>query len=537
MSESPAPTPAPTGPTPDFAGQQALIASLLDPAAYPHPVDAVHVVETHISWVLLAGAYAYKIKKAVRLGFLDFSSTTGRMRFCAEEIRLNQRLAAEIYLDVVAIVATPDGPRVGIAGPAVEHAVRMHRFDENDTLDRMIDDGRADAGIVDALAGRIARFHREAPRAQGTHPWGTPESILGAALDNVTALAALPVAAQIREPLGTLATWTRETAARLDTAFVARREAGFIRECHGDLHPGNVAVIGGAPVPFDCIEFNESFRWIDVMSEIAFPVMDLDCHGHPDWAWRLLNGYLEATGDFDGLSVLRFYVVYRALVRAKVRALAAATGGRADPAENRNLRSALAHVDTARRWSTPAAPFMVLMHGLSGSGKSTLARRIAEGLGAVVIRSDVERKRLHGLEPREASGSGCDAGIYGSAETAATYARLERLAATILRSGFSVVVDAAFLRRSERRGFAALGREARVPFAVAACAGSVAQFAERIRRRAAAGTDASEATVDVLHRQTGFTEPIGGDEADRTFRFDGIDDGAMLDRIAACLRS
>jgi aminoglycoside phosphotransferase family enzyme/predicted kinase len=536
VSESHASTPASTGPTPDFAGQRALLASLLDPAAYPHPVDAVRIVETHISWVLLAGAYAYKIKKAVRLGFLDFSSATERKRFCAEEIRLNRRLAADIYLDVVAIVATPDGPRIGGAGPAVEHAVRMRRFAENDTLDRMIDQGRADAGIVDALAGRIARFHREAPRMQGTHPWGTPESILGAALDNVTALAALPVAAQLREPLGMLTTWTRKTAARLDTAFVARREAGFIRECHGDLHPGNVAVIGGAPVPFDCIEFNESFRWIDVMSEIAFPVMDLDCHGRPDWSWRLLNGYLEVTGDFDGLCVLRFYVVYRALVRAKVRALAAGSG-RTGPEEDRHLRSALAHVDTARRWSAPAAPFMVLMHGLSGSGKSTLARRIAEELGAVVIRSDVERKRLHGLEPQEASGSGCDAGIYGPTETAATYARLEGLAATILRSGFSVVVDAAFLRLLERRAFAALGRKARVPFAIAACAGSVAQFAARIRRRAAAGTDASEATVDVLHRQTGFIEPIGGDEADRTFRFDGIDDGAMLARIAACLRS
>jgi aminoglycoside phosphotransferase family enzyme len=295
-----------------------LFAALLDPACYPHPVARVRVIETHISWVLLTGEYAYKIKKPVNLGFVDFTTPGQRRYYCEEELRLNRRLALGLYLEVVSIRGDPGAPRISGEGPVLDYAVKMREFPQDALASRRIAGGDFGAAEIDALAARVAEFHAGAPAAGPEGRFGTPDAVLSAALQNFEQM--LPLVKTVTEvrTLRMLRQWTeREHGARRD-AFERRRGEGFVRECHGDLHLGNITMIDGRPVPFDCIEFNDELRWIDVMSEVAFLAMDLEDRGRRDLAWRFLNRYLEATGDYAGIPVLRFYLVYRALVRAKV---------------------------------------------------------------------------------------------------------------------------------------------------------------------------------------------------------------------------
>jgi len=298
-----------------------LFAALLDPACYPHPVAGVRVLETHISWVLLTGEYAYKIKKPVGLGFLDFSSLELRRHYCEEELRLNRRLAPELYLDVVEIRGTPGAPRIGGEGPLLEYAVRMREFPQAALASRALASGAFGAAEVDALAALVARFHEGALRAPESERFGSPDVVLADALQNFEQLLPLVKSAPDDRALRELRLWTKREFAARGEALAARRKQGFVRECHGDLHLRNIVLLDGRPVPFDCIEFNAELRWIDVMSEVAFLAMDLEDRGRRDLAWRFLGRYLEATGDYAGLAVLPFYLVYRALVRAKVHLL------------------------------------------------------------------------------------------------------------------------------------------------------------------------------------------------------------------------
>jgi aminoglycoside phosphotransferase family enzyme/predicted kinase len=478
-----------------------LIEALRDPARYPHPVQDVEVIETHISWVLLAGEYAYKIKKPVRLAFLDFSTLAARRHFCEEEIRLNRRTAAELYLDVVAIVQTPGGPSFAGAGTAVEYAVRMRRFAADALADRMARAGALDAEKVDALAASLAAFHAAVPRAAAPVRYGTQEQIAAHAIGNFDQIAGFGVEPAVATRLGRLRAWTASECVRLAPAFAARHADGFVRECHGDLHLGNVAFIGGRAVPFDCIEFDPALRWIDVVNEVAFLVMDLHAHALPEAAWRLLNGWLEVTGDYAGVAVLRCYLVYRAMVRAKIACLRAALP---------EFLSQLALAESLAR-GRPLA--LVVMHGLSGSGKTTLSQAIFERIGAVRLRSDVERKRLHGIEdPRARTGSGLGAGIYGAAAGARTYERLAELARAILQAGYPVVVDAAFLQRRERDRFGGLAKELGARFLVAACSAPLQTLSARVSERQARASDASEADAAVLAHQLATWDPLAADE-------------------------
>jgi aminoglycoside phosphotransferase family enzyme/predicted kinase len=520
------------GPTPG----PALIAALREPARYPHPVARVELVETHISWVLLAGDYAYKLKKPLDLGFLDFSTLEARRRCCAEELRLNRRTAPALYLEVVPIGGTPDDPRLG-ADPAIEYAVKMRRFDQDALLDRVAKRGALAPALVDALAAAVADFHARVERAPPGSGWGAPERVLAfceqnfATLESMEPLAGSPADL---EHLESLRTWTRREFTARRERFVERRRAGFVRECHGDLHLGNIALVDGAPVAFDCIEFNPDLRWIDVQSEVAFLVMDLLDHRLDAAAWRCLDRYLGATGDYEGLAVLRFYLVYRALVRAKVAALRAAQPDLDAQARERVAAERRGYFALARRLADGARPAIVLMHGLSGSGKTTVAQALLERLGAVRVRSDVERKRLHGLDARARSGAGLDAGLYAPEATRRTYERLAAAARAIVDAGFTAIVDAAALRRADRAAFRALARELGVPFAIAACEAPKPALRERVAARERAGADASEATAAVLERQIETQEPLGADEWGEAAVFDT---GAGPDAIAAAAQA
>jgi len=495
-----------------------LRSALLRPECYPHAVSVVRMIETHISWVFLTGPWAYKVKKPVDLGFLDFTTLEARRRCCEAELRLNRRLASEIYDSVVEIRGTPDRPRIGGSGALLDYAVKMREFPQDALASEMLARGAFSREHTDRLARGIAAFHGSAARAGADSPFGTPDAVLAPALENFRALETLAGDGFGREALGPLRQWTMQQHCARRAAFDLRHAEGFVRECHGDLHLRNIVVLDGRPIPFDCIEFSEALRWIDVMSEIAFLAMDFEDRGRRDLAWRFLNGYLETTGDYPGAGVLRFYLVYRALVRAKVHALRVRQAG-SDEAERVRLQcAAREYVALATRHASPAQPALIITHGVSGSGKTTTTQALIERIGAVRVRSDIERKRLCGLAPLARSGAGGD--IYTKASTAATYARLRSLARSILEGGYTAVVDAAFLQRAQRDAFRALAAELRVPFCVLAFDAPVGVLRERVTQRFAAGADASEADIRVLERQLEYRETIGAGEERCTIRVD-----------------
>jgi aminoglycoside phosphotransferase family enzyme len=486
------------------------INALLNPKAYPHPVGEVRCIETHISWVFLAGDFAYKIKKPVDFGFLDFSTPEKRLRCCEEEVRLNRRLAPDIYLDVVALRGTPEHPHMEGDGPVLDHAVKMRAFPADATLDR---EAEVTPGQIDAIADRVAAFHAGVERAPEGSDYGTPAAVMAPVRENVRHILAIGLAPVDTARIDALAAWSEAEGARLSGHFTQRRADGFIRECHGDLHLGNVAWVEGAPLIFDCIEFNPRLRFIDVISETAFMVMDLIERGHPRLAWRYLNRYLMWTGDYAGLAALRFYLVYRALVRAKVDLLRA---GQDDPAAR---VEAMRYVDLAERLSHAGSPRLLLMHGVSGSGKSRLAGRIAEALGAVWLRSDVERKRLFGLGPLDASNC-VPGGIYTPEAGRRTFDHLLGLSRVLLREGYTVIVDATFLKRIHRAPFTGLARELGVDWRIVSPRVPVATLRARVSARLRRGDDASEADLAVLEQQLADQEPLDAGEQAHALVFD-----------------
>jgi len=497
-----------------FPDQTALIAALLRPERYPHPVAAVEHLQTHISHVLLAGDYAYKIKKPVNLGFLDFTSLARRKYYCEEELRLNGRLAPELYLDYLPIGGEPANPVLGSAGDAIEYAVRMRRFPQDALLDRALATGRLEPRHLDALARRLADFHRAIPVADPATPLGLPERIRQPMLDDFTHTRPLLVDADDRAMLASVEEWTLAASERLEPKLVERKAGGFIRECHGDLHLGNM-VLGdaGRITIFDCIEFNPDLRWIDVISDLAFLTMDLRFRGAGGFAQRALNTYLEYSGDFAGAALLSYYQVYRAMVRAKVSALQSGQDGAA-PADRAAARDlCAAYLRLALALTRSEAPFLLIAHGVSGSGKSRRTGQLLELFpGAIRIRSDVERKRLFGLGPLDDSGSTLGGGLYTPDASARTYARLRELADQLLAAGHPVLVDAAFMRRAHRQPFRELAGQHRVPFILLDCVADPDTLRARVAARRARGDDAAEADVGVLEGQLRFDEPPTADE-------------------------
>ncbi|OGA02208.1 MAG: hypothetical protein A3H35_17380, partial [Betaproteobacteria bacterium RIFCSPLOWO2_02_FULL_62_17] len=445
---------------------QAAAPPLLDPACYPHPVGRVELIETHISWVFLAGEYAYKVKKPVRLPFLDFSTLEARRSCCEEELRLNRRTAPGLYLGVVPIAGSRAHPRIGAKGKAIEYALQMRRFEQDALAERIARRGELGDARIDALAAVIASFHASLPGAANATRHGTHDQVVAPALENFDEIIGFITIPVQRERIKRLRAWTKNEGARLLAAFAERKRDGFIRECHGDLHLGNIAYVDGRPVPFDCIEFSAELRWIDVISEVAFLVMDLLEHRLEAGAWRFLNAYLEASGDYRGLRVLNYYLVYRALVRAKIVLIRAHQHGSGGDSRNALESVYSRYLGLAEHIGRPRQPALVVMHGLAGSGKTTVAQALLELIGGVRVRSDVERKRLHGLAARARTHAGPYSGIYAPETNRLTYERLKSVVRDIVASGYTAIVDAAFLWRAPREEFRELARELRVPLVI-----------------------------------------------------------------------
>ncbi|MEJ2590593.1 MAG: AAA family ATPase [Candidatus Thiodiazotropha sp.] len=495
--------------TDDRDAQTRLVNQLLEmPARFPHAADRLDHIETHISHLLLAGEFVYKIKKPLDLGFLDFTTLEKRRRCCEEELRLNRRLAPSLYLAVVAIHGTPDRPTFEPEGPVLEYAVRMRRFRQAELLScrpPVRDEVRR-------LAALVADFHLRIPSAPADSVYGTPEVVLQPMMENFRQIRELKQPLLEHERLDPLQTWTEEFAASAAGLLDERREAGHIRECHGDLHLGNITRFEGELTPFDGIEFNPALRWIDTLNDLAFLLMDLQHRGLGGVADLLLNEYLERTGDYAALPLLRFYQLYRAMVRAKVSAIRLSQPGL--PREE-----AMVVLDEYRRYLTLAESvirhppaLLLLTHGVSGSGKSHIAGWLAEQLMAIRIRSDVERKRLF---PQAEDGT-----RYTSRASDVCYAHLAGMAARLLQAGFVVVVDATFLQRRQRQRFLELGERLQTPVLILDCEAPDAVLRERVAQRAEAGGDASEADLEVLSLQQRQREPLSKAEQRQRIRID-----------------
>lgn len=476
----------------------ALIRSLCDPSVYDHPVREVRVVETHISWVLLTGTFAYKIKKPVALGFLDFSTLAKRRAMCEEELRLNRRLAPELYLEVVAITGSIEDPVPGGAGPVIEYAVKMTQFDTGCEMDVLVEKGLS-VELIDDLAREVAEFHLNRALVSSDRKYGRPDQVRQRVKDNFLVLRP-HLDCEAGRRLDYLEAWIAARFEQLSATMESRISDGYVRECHGDLHLGNMVVIGGRVRLFDCLEFNPQMRWIDVMSEVAFAVMDFNYHGHRDYGCRLLNTYLSSTGDYPGLKLLPLYLVYRAMVRAKVaciRNLQLSGGG--------DFKAEIdGHLELARSYLDRPRPRLVITHGLSGSGKSWWSERLAPGLSAIHIRSDVERKRL---SPGN-DGAPAASDRYSPRNIARNYQHLLRTARSVLEAGYAVIVDATFLKYGHRRMFYDLAAKHGVDAAVLDLRCDERLLRSRITGRLAEGMDPSEATTRVLDMQIQEAEPL-----------------------------
>jgi len=488
----------------------ALVRAIRDHAEFEHHIDKFEIIETHISCILLTGPYAYKFKKPVNPGFLDYSTLEKRQYYCNEEVRLNRRLAPELYLDVVPITGSEQYPVIGGDGPALEYAVKMVQFPADAGLDQVLKSGYFTKSHVDELAAGIAAFHSTLPGAGPDRPFGAPEDVKQAVFENFSQINPYLVDdADYRDKLAEVKQWTAEQYELRKDALAGRKRDGFIRECHGDMHLANIILYKGRLVIFDCIEFSEKLRWIDVISEVAFLAMDLESRGQAAFAHRFVNKYLEYTGDYAGLSLLRFYCVYRALVRAKVACLSLLTTPSDDAGRQEMTERYRHYINCALYYTRQNAGcgYLIITHGLSGSGKSTVARSICEYLSAISIRSDVERKRLSGVAPTTRTEAGIQAGIYSDLKTQQTYATLCELAEKVMRAGYPVIVDATFLAKTNRQLMHDLARRLETPFIILKMQAGKKILHRRLRDREETHSDVSEAGIPVLDYQMQSMQP------------------------------
>lgn len=483
-----------------------LVGALLKPAAFDHPADNIELVETHISWVILAGDFAYKIKKPLLLDFVDFSSLEKREFCCHEEIRLNRPWAPGIYLDVVPITRHDEQPRFGGDGEALEYAVRMRRFDQALRLDAQLAAGLLSVADMKDLGRNIAERHAAADFPDRNDRERLVEQAKRFVRENFDHLEGV-----INDDDFTfLQGWTEQELTKLDDVFWQRFDDGFVRDCHGDLHLGNLVRLPDGITTFDCIEFNRDLRYTDVFADVGFLTMDLVEKGRHDLSAHFLNRYLECSGDYDGVSLLDFYFVYRCLVRAKVAAIRSRERD-SDPERDADIEEARQYIEFARRQATKRPHALIMMCGLSGSGKSWVSERLMAELPAIRVRSDIERKRLFGFTETAQSGSGIGTGIYSADANAATYERLFELASELLATGHHVILDAAFLKAEERTAARRVASKAGHASVLLNVSAPTDVLRERLRRRATAKNEVSEANLDVLEFQLTAADAVAAD--------------------------
>ena len=473
-----------------------IVRDLMRPEAYPWRPETVELIETHISWVYLAGNRVVKLKRPVAFPFVDHTSLAGRHQSCLDEVRLNRRLTDGVYLDVAPIVQTGDGCRVGGDGPPVEWATLMRRLPAAGMLDALLASGAAPSDLAERLAARLIPFHRDiAPRCGSTAE--TVAAATRIVTDNLDELAPFAGAPLGSFQFGLVTDALRHFVNARDELLRERAAAGWIREGHGDLRTEHVCLEpDGAVQIFDCVEFNREVRCADVASDLAFLLMDLNRLGASYIAATLLTRYRQAAIDLPD-ELLRFYSTHRALVRAKIACLQLVG---AEPAEGAvHAVEAADYLDLATASGVTTRPILIVMTGLSGTGKSTVARRLARALGARLFTSDIVRKEIAGIEGAAPAAWG--EGVYRPEWTEATYDRLFALAQESLPSGVPVILDATFLDADRRTAAAAVAARVGTPLVLVETICDEATVAARLAARAERGESPSDATMATYRRQ------------------------------------
>lgn len=475
--------------------QEELLENLQHIELFPHKVDRFDLLQTHISWVLLTGPFAYKFKKPVNLGFLDFSTLELRRHFCEEELRLNRRFAPELYLEVVTITGSDKQPVLNGDGPPIEYAVKMKQFPQSAQLDEVLANNKLTARHIDSLADAVAVFHQHAEQAGKEMLYGQTGEVYRPVAENFAHIRRISGLAQYESRLKTLEAWCRATFEQLANLIQKRKEYGFIREGHGDMHLRNMALLNEKMILFDCLEFNPGLRWIDVINDIAFLLMDLDDRQQSPLAWRFLNRYLERTGDYEGVRLLGFYKVYRALVRAKVDAIRLGQPHLTRQEQDKTHNDFLGYLALAESYTCKSSPVLILTRGVSGTGKTTYTQPLLQNMGAIRIRSDVERKRLYSGETD----------LYSKEITQQVYEHLAGLAQELLPAGYHVIVDATFIDIKQISLFESLAGRLDIPFRILEFTARPDTLRRRITQRE---RDYSDATIEVLEKQLQKWQPL-----------------------------
>ncbi|MBI4517776.1 MAG: AAA family ATPase [Deltaproteobacteria bacterium] len=490
-----------------------LIAAMLRPEFYPHRPAAVELVQSHISYVLLAGDQVYKLKKAVRFSFLDFSTLARRHHFCHQEVRLNRRLAAEVYLGVVAICRGAAGYRLGADGDpeAVEYAVHMHRLPDDRTLDRLLDRGEVTAAMIERIAARLAAFHAQADCGDEVTANGDPAAIWQVLGENYAGVRPFRGVTAVAADDDAIQDFSRDFLARNAPLFRRRQSERRIRECHGDLHSEHICFTNGLVI-FDCIEFNQRFRYCDVASDVAFLAMDLEYHGRPDLADHLVARYAAESGDEQIKQLVPFYACYRAYVRGKVDSLKSAEAEVGDDQQAAARASARHHFALAYRYTWGSRPGVVALCGLSGSGKSSIAAALAERTGYRHVSSDIVRKEIAGLPPSARVPEDYAAGLYSPEHSAATYGALLARTQGLIGAGRGVILDATFQRRSDREALRQLAQALSVALLFVECRCHEQEIRRRLDQRAGEDASPSDAGWNVYLEQRRGYQPFGADE-------------------------
>jgi uncharacterized protein len=481
------------------------LADLLRPDAFPHPARDLRVVETHISWIVLAGDFAYKLRKPVNFGFLDFSTLEKRWLDCEAEVELNRRLCADLYIGVTGVVQRDGRLFMGGTGAWLEPAVAMRRLPESGMLPVVLERGLADDRLMERIARQLADFHAHAATGHGVDEYGSLATIRANWHENFDQ--ATTVDSATRE---TIRAYVEQFVERNAPLLERRVRTGRVRDGHGDLHAGSVCATRRKLYLFDCIEFNARFRCADAAADVAFLAMDLDHLGRADLSTTFVDAYVRASGDQELTQLLDFYKCYRAFVRGKVLGFRAAQPGLQRADVEQIQQDARAYFDLAYTYATRGAPPMLLVvMGLPATGKTTLARALAGRFGLVHLSSDVARKNLGGLRPTAHRLDGYERGLYSRSMTRRTYAVLLRRAARALRRGQSVVMDATFGQLSDRAAVRQLARRTGARLHVVVCCTDDAVIRARLEARAFDTRSPSDARLEIWPSlRAAFAEPL-----------------------------
>lgn len=481
-----------------------LIENLQKAKCYSHSIGKFQLLQTHISWVILTGEYAYKIKKPLDLKFLDYSTLARRKHFCEEELRINQKLAPDLYLKVVPIYGSETEPTFEPAdddSEIIEYALVMHQFEQSHMFDQLLANNQLSDERMLEVTELLAAFHANTERAAAQSAYGTPEQIWQPVEQNFTQslplVSNVTLIAQLRE----LFAWSEQAHQSLHESFVRRKSDDRIRKCHGDVHLGNMVDYKGKALLFDAIEFNPDLQYTDTMADLGFLVMDLIDKQQTAFANLVINQYCLLTDNYDGLQVLKYYIVYRAMVRAKINLMRLHQSDISEQESTAVQANAQSFVSLAQRVAEPIPASLTITYGVTGSGKSTLATQHCAQTGAIVIRSDVTRKRLAGIDIFEQTNADVGEGIYSEAMTEKTFDKLATHCEQIITAGFSVIVDACFLKRSERERFETLAATLNVPFHIVKGETDVALIEANIAKRAQQNRRISEGNLDVMQAQ------------------------------------